>query len=281
MSDETTEPQGESTTAEGGAVEPAATAAPATTGPSPAELALARRREERMSRLVLPLLIPIGAILSIGFVVLNVSRVFLASSKDDTTPAVLIATGLTIAILVGATIVSASSRIRSSPLVLTVGLVMLLVLLSGSVVLGASEPEKKASTGYKEPTGPSVNTLDVTALPTLKFDKTSYTAPAGVNTINYIDGGGTHTFVFEKAYPGFELQVPPSEKKKIELTPGTYTFYCTIPGHRAAGMEATLTVTAAAPAAGQETTSTSAGSPEAGGGSTTTTAPAGTTTTGG
>jgi uncharacterized cupredoxin-like copper-binding protein len=28
-----------------------------------------------------------------------------------------------------------------------------------------------------------------------------------------------------------------------DLAPGTYTFYCTVPGHRAAGMEGTITIT--------------------------------------
>ena len=42
----------------------------------------------------------------------------------------------------------------------------------------------------------------------------------------------------------------PSKEKdsgKVELAAGTYTIYCTIPGHRAAGMEATITVTGEAP----------------------------------
>jgi len=33
-----------------------------------------------------------------------------------------------------------------------------------------------------------------------------------------------------------------SKTLTVSLKPGTYKFYCTVPGHRAAGMEGTLTL---------------------------------------
>ncbi len=213
----------------------------------PGELELARAEEQqrvelRKDRVWLPFLIPVGAILAVALFAINISRVFLAASEHDKNPAVIIATLLTLAILVGATIVAAIPKLRTSSLVLTVCGIAAVVLLSGSLVLGASESKVEAVT---EPEGEAINTLEVDALPNLKFQASNFDVPAGINLIKYIDKGGSHTLLFtepELSYVNLAVPGGPIESK-AELVKGkTYTIYCSIPGHREAGMEATITV---------------------------------------
>jgi plastocyanin len=218
---------------------------------APAEVSAAERaKAERRDRLWLPLLLPVLSILAITFVVLNVSRVLLFSGKDGS---VLVATILTVAILVVGTMVAAA-KARTSPLWVLGAIVMVLVIGLGTLTLGPSaEKKEEGEGGWKPPTGPAIGDVNVTALATLKFDQKEYTTPAGIINLNYINAGGAHTLVFEDPkYAGFELRVgPPDEdSSKIEFEPGTYPFYCSIPGHQAAGMVADLVVTAGgAPAA--------------------------------
>jgi plastocyanin len=226
--------------------------------------------EAKKSRLYLPFLLPVGAILVVAFFALNISRIFLAASEGGTTFAVVVAAGITLAILIGATVVAAIPEIRTSSLVLGVAGVAVLVMLSGSLVLGASLPKSEASAAYVQPAGRAINTLEIDALPELSFQAKSFNVPAGVNLIKYNDKGGTHTLVFDGTeVPGFMLNVPQGQNaSKVELKQGqTYTVFCTIPGHRAAGMQASIIV------------GPPAGKPEAGTQSPTqTTVPAGATT---
>jgi len=51
-----------------------------------------------------------------------------------------------------------------------------------------------------------------------------------------------HTFTIDR--PAVNVDVPVGGVRRVTLTipPGTYQFYCRIPGHRQAGMVGTLTV---------------------------------------
>jgi hypothetical protein len=97
--------------------------------------------------------------------------------------------------------------------------------------------------GYHQPRGAPVATLTITALPTLSYQTNEYTVPAGIIEIELTSAGGTHTLVFDDPrFRAFELAVPQGPVRgKVELKPGKYVIYCSVPGHRDAGEQATIT----------------------------------------
>jgi uncharacterized cupredoxin-like copper-binding protein len=127
------------------------------------------------------------------------------------------------------------------------------VVISFALVLLASacgggddeaEPQPPAATTEMDMDG---TTLQLAADPdgALEFDQESLEAPAGMVMIELeneasvphdvaVEGQG----VDEKS----ETVTGGSTTLMVELEPGTYTFYCSVPGHREAGMEGTLTV---------------------------------------
>ena len=97
---------------------------------------------------------------------------------------------------------------------------------------------------YKEPTGAADETLKIAA-DNFSFDPDQPKASSGVVELQLDGKEGTHTLVFDdNKVPGFQLEVNSgdTDSKKVELAPGKYTFYCDITGHRAQGMEGTITV---------------------------------------
>jgi uncharacterized cupredoxin-like copper-binding protein len=248
-----------------------ATAVAVAERPGAAELAARQERVElRKDRVWLPFLIPVGAILAVALFAINLSRIFLAASQDGSDPAVVAAIIITLGVLFGATFIAAVPKLRTSSLVLTMAGVVVVVLLAGSLTLGAAEDKEVKSA---EPTGKADNTLTVDAS-NFHFQATNFDEPAGILEIKYVSLEGSHTLAFDEpqfSYVG--LAVPGGkDTTKIEAVQGQkYTIYCTLPGHRAAGMQATITIGAPGgkPEAGTETPTTTAP------GASTTTAPSG------
>jgi plastocyanin len=81
----------------------------------------------------------------------------------------------------------------------------------------------------------------------LKYNRTSLTAKAGTVSISFSNMSPlSHNLTLESP-GGATLGATPtfqggSQTLALSLKSGTYKFFCTVPGHRAAGMEGTLTV---------------------------------------
>jgi plastocyanin len=108
---------------------------------------------------------------------------------------------------------------------------------------GAEQGGAPAAPKAKGPGGTLKLTADTTAI---AYDKKALSSKPGEVTIDFdnpsqvshdvaIDQGG-------KEIAKSDLISEGSTSVSAELAPGTYTYYCTVTGHREAGMEGTLTV---------------------------------------
>lgn len=79
------------------------------------------------------------------------------------------------------------------------------------------------------------------------YDQTDATTKAGAVTVNFDNPASlSHDVVIEDE-SGMELGKTDlvsggQTSTTVDLQPGTYTFFCDVPGHREGGMEGTLTV---------------------------------------
>jgi plastocyanin len=194
------------------------------------------------TRFLLPLLVPLFSIAIVAVLVLNISRVFLAGDKDV---ALVMGIVITLSILVGASLLAAAPHLRTSSMAMILGGVLVFVSAAGLVSLGPSLNDGEGGGGASVyATGKANSTVTVDALASIQFNATQYTAKPGIVQIDYTGATG-HTLAFhDPKLNGFLLTTDPGGRKtgKVDLAAGTYTIYCTVPGHEAQGMHATLTV---------------------------------------
>jgi uncharacterized cupredoxin-like copper-binding protein len=120
--------------------------------------------------------------------------------------------------------------------------VLLSVAILGTVALGSCGGDDDTGAA---PDGSGDGGLKVVAHD-IEFGEDRYAVTSGDVDLQYVNQGSiTHTLLIDDV-DGFKLEVTGNgdvDRGRVALEPGAYTLYCDVPGHREAGMEATLEVT--------------------------------------
>ncbi len=150
-----------------------------------------------------------------------------------------------------------TTRTRGPLLIALAALVVLAIAACGSsnsstTSSTATTPtvEHHSTTGTKAATttgGVQHLTLEADKTGELKYNKTALTAKAGSATLTLTnDSPIAHNVTVENSSGGRVAATTTftggSHTIPLKLKPGTYKFFCSVPGHRMAGMEGTLTV---------------------------------------
>ena len=114
----------------------------------------------------------------------------------------------------------------------------------------ASTPAATTSTSSTSSGGATTTSASIAADPSgqLKYNKTSLAVKAGSDKFTFTNKASlAHNFTIQQGTNGPVVGATPTfsggtKTLSVKLKPGTYTFYCSVPGHRQAGMQGTITV---------------------------------------
>jgi plastocyanin len=132
---------------------------------------------------------------------------------------------------------------RALPLVLVLAAFVLALSACGGG--SSSSSTTPATTGGGGGGGGSTVKISADPSGALKYEQTEVSATAGSITIDFTNMSSLpHDVTIEgNGASGATDQITDSTTSTtVDLEPGTYTFFCSVDGHRAAGMEGTLTV---------------------------------------
>jgi uncharacterized cupredoxin-like copper-binding protein len=115
------------------------------------------------------------------------------------------------------------------------------VLAAGSLLLGACGGGGGGASGGDEPKGPA--DITVTAKE-FRFDPAELTIDAGKPVVVAVQNIGSipHDLTVKDKFKLTVANDRTGQKTLMVAKAGSYEFYCSLPGHKSAGMHGTLTV---------------------------------------
>lgn len=123
---------------------------------------------------------------------------------------------------------------------------------SPSTSSASSSPAASSSSSAAASSAPAASSqvIKLAASPTgmLMYNTKKLSAKAGKVTIEFTNTSSLpHNVTVQKGTNGAVVGATPTfaggtKSLTLTLKPGTYTYYCSVPGHRQAGMQGTLTI---------------------------------------
>lgn len=183
--------------------------------------------QELRERTILPILIPVVAVILTEIVVFSVSRVLLAAGEQG---AVIIAVAVAVAILVGAAAIAAGRRIRTSS-------VVAILVLAGIATVAAGAYAIQRGPAYEAEAAASRPTIEVVAAD-LAFDTDTLELSSEGTVIDFDNPDSqphniaiypTEASLNDPLFKGEIIQAGQSITYEVPaIRPGEYYFHCDV-----------------------------------------------------